>query len=138
MFESAELDLKLSKSDFEKRVPDVREALLDAQARLRASFMLALRAYREREGAVGPVDGAQFYTFLRGSSPYRETMEQVNALARLFVEIEMLGIGADDARAVERAVSEAFAEAMGEPEFGADAVLDAVRASGIRLPPASV
>jgi hypothetical protein len=110
----------------------------DAQARIRASFMLALRAYREREGAVGPVDGARFYTFLRGSSPYRETMEQVNALARLFVEVEMLGLDADDARTVERAVSEAFAEAVGEPGFGADAVLDAVRASGIRLPPASV
>lgn len=106
----------------------------DARARLRASFGLALRAFRESGVAAGPVDGARLYAFLYASPPYREILEEVNELARLFTEIEMLGLTADDTRAVERAVAEAFAASVGDPEFDADTVLDAVRASGIGLP----
>jgi filamentous hemagglutinin family protein len=106
----------------------------DAHARLRASFGLALRAYRASEGRAGPVDGARLYTFLQASPPYRETVEQVDELARLLTEIEMLGLGADDSQAVRRAVAAAFAESVADPEFGTDAVLAAVGASGIGLP----
>ena len=55
-------------------------------------------------------------------------------LARLLTEIEMLGLGADDSQAVRRAVAAAFAESVADPEFGTDAVLAAVGASGIGLP----
>jgi polyphosphate:AMP phosphotransferase len=51
VFESAVLDLKLSKSDFEKRVPDVREALLDAQARLHEADTSVVIVIAGAEGA---------------------------------------------------------------------------------------
>jgi filamentous hemagglutinin family protein len=103
----------------------------DARARLRAAFGLAVREYRALTGA-SEVDGARFYGFLRQSPGQRETLEQLNELARLFVEIEMLGMSEADAHAVQRALAEAFAEAAGE--LDADAVTDAVRASAIGLP----
>ena len=103
----------------------------DARARLRAAFSLAVREYRERTGDA-EVNGARFYGFLRQSPGQRETLEQLNELARLFVEIEMLGMSEADTRSVQRALAEAFAEAAGG--LDADAVIDAVRASAIGLP----
>jgi filamentous hemagglutinin family protein len=85
----------------------------DARARLRAAFKLAVSAYRQRAGG-GDVDGARLYAFLRESPAHAETLEQLNELARLFAEIEMLGLP--------------------EAGLGADAVIDAVRASAIGLP----
>jgi hypothetical protein len=105
----------------------------DARARLRAAFKLAVRDYRERTGDAG-VNGARFYSFLRESPGQGETLDQLNELARLFAEIEMLGMSEVDTQLVERALAEEFAEAAGEPGFDADAVLDAVRASAIGLP----
>jgi hypothetical protein len=105
----------------------------DARARLRGAFKLAVRDYRERTGDAG-VNGARFYSFLRESPGQGETLEQLNELARLFAEIEMLGMSETDTRSVQRALAEEFAEAAGEPGFDADAVLDAVRASAIGLP----
>jgi filamentous hemagglutinin family protein len=99
----------------------------DARARLRAAFKLAVRDYRERTGDAG-VDGARLYSFLR------ESLEQLNELARLFAEIEMLGMSEADTRSVQRALAEEFAGAAGQPGLDADAVLDAVRASAIGLP----
>jgi hypothetical protein len=105
----------------------------DARARLRAAFKLAVSAYRERTGGAG-VDGARFYSFLRESPAHGETLEQLNELARLFAEIEMLGLSEADTHSVQRALAEEFVEAAGEPGLGADAVIDAVRASAIGLP----
>jgi hypothetical protein len=105
----------------------------DARARLRAAFKLAVSAYRQRAGG-GDVDGARLYAFLRESPAHAETLEQLNELARLFAEIEMLGLPEADTRSVQRALAEEFAEAAGEPGLGADAVIDAVRASAIGLP----
>jgi hypothetical protein len=103
----------------------------DARARLRAAFTLAVRDYRASTGAA-EVDGARFYGFLRESPGQSETLEQLNELARLFVEIEMLGMPEADTYSVQRALAESFAEAAGG--LDADAVMDAVRTSAIGLP----
>ena len=51
VFESAELPLRLSKPDFEKRAPGVREGLLEAQARLREADFSVVVVIAGAEGA---------------------------------------------------------------------------------------
>jgi polyphosphate:AMP phosphotransferase len=51
VFESAEIDRKLSKSDFAKKVPPLREALLEAQARLREADFSVVIVIAGVEGA---------------------------------------------------------------------------------------
>ena len=105
----------------------------DGRARLRASLMLALGAYRATAAGSG-VDGAGFYAFLRRSPAHAQAREQLDALARLFAEVEMLGLTEADARGVQNALADEFARAAGEPGLSAAALIEAVRASGIGLP----
>lgn len=109
------------------------EGSSDGRARLRASFKLATRDYRAQETSAS-LDGAQFYAFLRTSRAHEVALAQLNELARIFTEIEMLGLEASDSAALQHALAEEFAEVIGEPDFDANDVIEATRASGIGLP----
>jgi filamentous hemagglutinin family protein len=100
----------------------------DAIARLRASFAVAGRGYRELAG-FREVDGAELYYFVAENPPYHETRDQLDELAWLYAAVDLLGLSESDTRDIQRALGEAFAESAGMPGLDADALTRAVGAS---------
>jgi hypothetical protein len=100
----------------------------DAIARLRASFAVAGRGYRELAG-FREVDGAELYYFVAENPPYHETRDQLDELAWLYAAVDLLGMSESDTRTIQHALGEAFAEAAGMPGLDADTLYRAVGAS---------
>jgi hypothetical protein len=100
----------------------------DAIARLRASFAVAGRGYRELAG-FREVDGAELYYFVAENPPYHETRDQLDELAWLYAAVDLLGMSESDTRTIQHALGEAFAEAAGMPGLDADTLDRAVGAS---------
>jgi filamentous hemagglutinin family protein len=104
----------------------------DAHARLRATFAVAARRYRE-SGARG-IEGAAFYRFLAQSELHGEARREIDTLAVLFTQVELLGMSDDDTAAARRAIAGDFARAVALPGFDADAILAAAAESPIGPP----
>jgi hypothetical protein len=107
-----------------------------AAARLRVLFAEAGRAYAAaREWNDGDVDGADLYRFLVASQAAGlPALDAVNALAWLFVEIDLLGLADADTRRLHATLAQDFAEAAALPGFTPEEVVAAVAQSPAQLP----
>jgi hypothetical protein len=92
---------------------------------------VAARAYRER-GARG-LDGSDFYAFLAASDLFEDARSEIDSLAGLLVQVDLLGLSPEDTRAVQLEIATSFAAATSLRGFDVVAVLDAVDASPIGL-----
>ena len=111
-----------------------REWVSGAEARLhlRASFQVAGDAFR----ALFPetaFSGRVFYDFLAASEVFAETRGDLDNLAELFAQVELLGLTPLDAAVVQERLALEFASAAALPGFDAPAVVAAVQASPIGL-----
>jgi filamentous hemagglutinin family protein len=113
------------------RVYRERVSSRDGRVRLRATFAVAARAYRER-GARG-LDGSDFYAFLAASDLFEDARSEIDSLAGLLVQVDLLGLSPEDTRAVQLEIATSFAAATSLRGFDVAAVLDAVDASPIGL-----
>ncbi|HVH16779.1 MAG TPA: hypothetical protein VNF72_00640, partial [Myxococcota bacterium] len=100
---------------------------------LSAVFDAAGAGFREAQG-FGEFDAAAFARYLEQSPDHPEARAAIHRLAGVLVEIDLLGLPADDETRVRRELAGALAAEADLPGFDTDAVLEAVEATPIELP----
>ena len=115
------------------RVYHERITSQDGRVRLRATFTVAGRAYREA-GARG-IDGAAFYDFLAASDLFEDARGEIDTLAGLLAQVSLLGLSPEDARVVQGEIAGSFAQGAALRGFELPQVLDAVDRSPVGLIP---
>ena len=111
-----------------------REHVASAAARvhLRVGFQVAGEAFRETyPDAV--LSGAGFYRFLARSDLYAGPREDLDTLAELFAQVDLLGLPPVDAAIVQERLALDFASAAALPGFDVPVVVAAVEASPVGL-----
>jgi hypothetical protein len=111
-----------------------REHVSSAAARvqLRLGFGVAGEAFRDAfPGAA--LSGADFYRFLAVSRQHAEPRQDLDTLAALFAQVDLLGLSAADAARVQQRLASDFASAAALPGFDAPVVAAAVAASPVGL-----
>ena len=103
-----------------------------ARAQLRVGFEVAGEAFRDAfPGAV--LSGGDFYRFLTLSRQHAGPRQDLDTLAALFAQVDLLGLSAADAARVQQRLASDFASGAALSGFDAPVVAAAVAASPVGL-----